>query len=131
MAVAGGAFGVVAASLTALATSRLVPEVAGETTWAVTGVVPFGLIAGLVMAGFLRARATHVRTFRRMVLEATTMTAVVAIAVSQMVIPVAWNLPRGAITSVVAFCSVGFGALGAWLLKPLYWPRVEVVRRTG
>jgi hypothetical protein len=123
MPAASGAFGVMAASLTALATSRLVPEVRAEARWAVVSVLPFGLIAGLVMAGFLQLRATHVRTFSGMVLEATALSAVVALVASQMVIPVAWNLPRGAITALAVLCSAGFGAMGTWLLKPLYWSR--------
>ena len=123
MAAAGSAFGVVAAVSTALITTWVVPELAAGARWAAAGVVPFGLVAGLVVAGFLRQRGTHVLTFRRIVLETVAMTTAVAIAVTQLVIPVAWGLPSGSITAVVALCAAGFGAGGSWLLKPLYWPK--------
>jgi hypothetical protein len=48
MAAAGGAFGVLAAVLTALITTWVAPELAGVARWAAAGVVPFGLVAGLV-----------------------------------------------------------------------------------
>ena len=123
IASAGAAFGIAAAIVTVGITMRVIPELAGESTWAFGFGVPIGLLAGALMAGFLSERGRHVQTFSRLIVETMVVTAITAIAVSQFVIPVAWHLPRAGVTTVVAIGAAGFAALGAWLLKPLYWRR--------
>lgn len=109
----------------ALATSsivvRLVPELEGASMWAVAFTVPCGLIVGGLMAAFLARRGRTVPTFGRMVLETIAVTAVLAGGVSQLVIPVAWDLPRVTITIVIIISAVVLAGVASWLLKPLYW----------
>jgi len=121
MVAAGAGLGVGSAVMTARIVVRFVPELAGESTWAVLASLPFGLFAGALMAGFLDARARYVHTFRQMLSETIAIAAVAAIAVSQLVIPVAWGLPRTTITTLIVMSAAVFAGIGAWLLKPLYW----------
>ena len=78
------------------------------------------------MSGFLSERGQHVEAFRRLLAETVAVTTVAAIIVSLLVIPVAWDLPRAGITAVIVIGAAVFAAIGASLLKPLYWRQARV-----
>ncbi len=118
---AGTSLGLVAAVATAQLVVALVPALEGESTWAVAASVPFGLFVGALMAAFLVRRGRMVRTFMRLMVETVALAAVLAVGVSQLVIPVAWNLPRLRMTTIVVASAVVLSIITSLLLKRLYW----------
>jgi hypothetical protein len=119
--VAGAAFGMAAAAITARLIVSVVPELAGEAMLAVAESIPFGLVVGFLMGGFLSARGRRVSTFRRVLLETIGIAIVAAIIVGQLVLPVASKLPRVTIATLIVVFAAALAGIGAWLLRPLYW----------
>jgi hypothetical protein len=118
---AAAAFGMVAAAMTARMIVSVIPELAGESTMAVAESIPFGLLVGVLMGGFLAMRGRRVLTFCRMLFETIGIAIIAAIIVGQLVVPVASNLPRGTITTLIVIFAAVLAGMGAWLLRPLYW----------
>ncbi|MFA5910647.1 MAG: hypothetical protein WC815_17850 [Vicinamibacterales bacterium] len=111
----------VAAVATAKIVVALVPELEGESTWAVAASVPFGLFVGALMAAFLVRRGREVPTFGRLMVETVALAAVLTVGMSQLVIPVAWDLPRFKITILIVVSAVVLAGIASLLLKRLYW----------
>lgn len=116
-------YGGVAAVLTGRMVVWFVPELVSEPTRVVEASLPFGVLAGVLMGGFLSARGRSVRSFWRVLFETIAVMIVTAVVVSQLVSLLAWNLPRTRITTLIVGSSAVLAGIGACLLKPLYWRR--------
>ena len=113
------------AVVTANLAVELVSELDRVSTWAVAAGAPFGGFVGALLAAFLWRRGRVAPTFERLLFEVIALGAVSGAVVSQVVLPVAWNLPRLKITAIVTLCAAVFAGAAALLLKGLYWRPVE------
>jgi len=82
-----------------------------------------GSLAAAGAGAFLYWRAQRVGSFGRLVLEMGGLGAVAALAVTEGLLPIAWQLPRLRIGVFSILAGGGLSMLGTWLLKPLYWGR--------
>jgi len=120
-------FGVLAGAIVAGSVIALVPvfgervpvqRLAAGFGWLIFFSWP-GVFVGLVAGMFLCWRAQTVSTLARLTIECAFLTAFLAAAATQAVVPIAWNLPRFSITVIVITEAAGLAALWTWLLKKL------------
>lgn len=128
---AGALYGIVAGACAALAVMSLVPSVGHPVTlrhlawdfgWAVFYSSPVGPVVGAVAGAFLYWRAQRLPSFRKIVLETSALAAAGVAALIQVILPVAWELPRVRITLIGALGAALLAAVGTLILKPMYWP---------
>lgn len=130
--VGGGAlYGIVAGACAALAVMRLVPSFGHPVTlrhlpwdfgWAVFYSWPVGPLVGAAAGAFMSWRAQRLHSFRKLVLETSALAAASVATLIQVVLPVAWELPRMRITLIGALGAAVLAAVGTLILKPMYWP---------
>jgi hypothetical protein len=128
---AGALYGIAAGACAALAVLRFVPNVGHPVTWhhlswdfawAIFYSWPAGLLIGAGAGAFLYWRAQRVASFRKLVVEVSTLAAAAVGAVTQVVLPIAWELPRLQITLISVVSAATLAAVGTRILKPIYWP---------
>lgn len=137
--VAGALFGLIGGACAAIAVMWIVPSVGHPVTlrqlprhfgWAIFYSWPTGPAVGAGAGAFLHWRAQGVSRFWKLLLETSALAAVTAGTVVQVVLPVAWELPRMKITLIAVLAAAGLAAIGTVVLKPIYW-RARPVRTDG
>ena len=96
-----------------------------DLMWALFFTSPWGLIVGACAGGYLHMRAHRAASFPALVVELVIVASVVSGVATQLVLPVAWNLPRGRIAMIAIPLAAGLAALGTRLLKPPYWRTMD------
>ena len=127
--IAGAVFGLLSGALVALAIIALIPgdHATGLRAWVnAFGWAMFfgspGILVGAALGVFLHLRARRVNGIQRLCVEATCFCVVASVAAVQVLLPIAWELPRGKIAVItVAITSISV-VIGTWALRPLYWP---------
>jgi hypothetical protein len=127
---AGVASGTATGAIAALAAMSLVPELGHPVTllhffhdlgFAIFFSLPVGPLAGACAGAFLAWRARRVISFRTLVAETVGLAGGIVGIATQLVIPVAWDLPWLRISIITVSCAAASAALSAWILKSLYW----------
>jgi hypothetical protein len=125
---AGAFLGVIAGTATALVVMRFVPEVghpvrfgalSRDTTWALFFSSPFGVLVGVASSAYLFRRGHTDVPARRAILETMVLTSLCSAAALQVAIPVAWGIPRGETTAIVAGSAFVLTFLSSVILWPL------------
>jgi hypothetical protein len=130
---AGAVYGTLAGAIIALGVMGFVPAVGHPMTftrlptdfqWAIFFSWPTGPLAGALAGWFLVLRGRQVSHFGRLVIETTLGGALLA-AATQLLLPGSWDLPRSDIALIAVPTSAILAALGAVMLRPLYWKRLD------
>ncbi len=128
----GAVYGTFAGAVLGVGVMRLIPHFVEANPsifrhlpayfgWAIAFSWPVGPLTGAGAGLFLHWRAQTVASLRRLILETSSLAAAAGTGIIQVLLPVAWTPPRARIALFCILASAGLAALGAWMLKPLYW----------
>jgi len=128
--VLGGLAGTLAGALVALVTLHVVPSIGHpprwerlghDFVWALFFSSPFGVLVGSAAGLFMQWRGRTPLTFRRLVTETVLLADGGAGLALQAALPIAWQLPRVAISAVVCgstvIVAVPIAAALAWMAQ--------------
>jgi hypothetical protein len=128
--VGGAVYGTCAAALVGFGVVRLFIQTSGSSldalVWGAGFSMPWGPLAGAAGGWFLYWRARHVESIGRLVCEMSLLGAAVTTGIGQMLLPIAWQLPRFAIAVFTVSAGLGFAGAGTMALRPLYRPKTRI-----
>ena len=128
--IGGAIYGTCAAALVAGGVMRLFIQPSGSTldalTWGAAVSIPWGPLSGATGGWFLYWRARRGESIGRLVCEMGLLGAAATAGVGQVLLPIAWQLPRFAIAMFTISAGFGLACAGAMALRPLYRPKTTI-----